>query len=150
MHIPLPIIQAASTLGDAPQTVEIAFKGTRRGYFTSADASLQEGEYVVVPVERGFDLGRVRSIGGVAARKCAGCGSTAEEAALRRADPHEVEQLHVLRVDEDRVRRTAREMTGRHKLDMKVTEAEWQWDRNKLTISRPQVPEICCGLSDRF
>ncbi|MDQ3557382.1 MAG: hypothetical protein M3409_11500, partial [Gemmatimonadota bacterium] len=134
MHVPLPIVQAASTLGGAPQTVELAFKGTRRGYYASADASLQEGEYVVVAVDRGSDLGRVRSIGGVAARKCSGCGSAAEEASLRRAAPHEVEQLHVLRVDEERVRRSAREMADRHRLDMKVTEAEWQWDRNKLTI----------------
>jgi cell fate regulator YaaT (PSP1 superfamily) len=134
VQVSLPIVQAASTLGGAPQTVELAFKGTRRGYYASADPSLKEGEYVVVAVERGWDLGRVRSIGGVAARKCAGCGSDAEDAALRRAEPHEVEQLHVLRADEERVRRTAREMAGRHSLDMKVTEAEWQWDRNKLTI----------------
>jgi cell fate regulator YaaT (PSP1 superfamily) len=40
----------------------------------------------------------------------------------------------VLRVDEERVRRRTRELVEEHKLRMKVTEAEWQWDRNKLTL----------------
>ena len=126
---------SASPLGDAAQTVEIAFKGTRRGFFSSADRSLTIGDYVVVAVERGHDLGRIRSLGGVATRKCASCGpEEASESVLRRAEPDEVQQLMVLRVDEDRVRRTSREVVVRYGLAMKVTEAEWQWDRNKLTI----------------
>jgi cell fate regulator YaaT (PSP1 superfamily) len=39
-----------------------------------------------------------------------------------------------LRADEERVRRKAREMVEQHELVMKVTEAEWQWGRNKLTL----------------
>jgi cell fate regulator YaaT (PSP1 superfamily) len=120
--------------------VEVGFKGTRRGYFSVTDPDLRVGEYVVVEVERGRDVGRVRAVGGVAARKCASCAAPGEEGAaptarvLRRAEPAEVEQLRVLRVDEERVRRTTRQMVEQHGLKMKVSEVEWQWDRNKLTV----------------
>jgi cell fate regulator YaaT (PSP1 superfamily) len=141
VSLPLPILQPLPALRELPRVVEVAFKGTRRGYFdATTDAELRVGEYVVVEVERGRDVGRVKAVGGVAARKCASCGPEGEEGAaptarvLRRAEPAEVEQLHVLRVDEERVRRATREMVLQHGLKMKVSEVEWQWDRNKLTI----------------
>jgi cell fate regulator YaaT (PSP1 superfamily) len=45
-----------------------------------------------------------------------------------------VAQLYELRADEDRIRRATREMVQQHGLHMKVSDAEWQWDRNKLTV----------------
>jgi cell fate regulator YaaT (PSP1 superfamily) len=39
-----------------------------------------------------------------------------------------------LRDEEDQARRTARERVRSHNLPMKVSDAEWQWDRRKLTI----------------
>jgi cell fate regulator YaaT (PSP1 superfamily) len=39
-----------------------------------------------------------------------------------------------LRADEPRVRRITREKVAQYNLKMKVSEAEWQFDRNKLTI----------------
>jgi cell fate regulator YaaT (PSP1 superfamily) len=39
-----------------------------------------------------------------------------------------------LRDDEHRVRQQTRELVAQHNLRMKVTEAEWQYDRNKLII----------------
>lgn len=131
----LPVLQSARPDPDAALTVELAFKGTRREYYASRDNTFAAGDYVVVAVERGHDLGRVRAVGGVAVRKCASCGSgPASEAVLRAARPHEVEQLHTVRADESRVRRQAREIVDRHGLAMKVSDAEWQWDRNKLTL----------------
>ncbi|HET8656487.1 MAG TPA: regulatory iron-sulfur-containing complex subunit RicT [Longimicrobiaceae bacterium] len=142
MSLPLPVIQTAPSEEDAPHIVEVAFKGNRRGYYVTDDEALRVAEYVVVETERGEDLGRVKSVGGVAARKCGGCsascGSEASpsptERVLRRAEPGEVQRLMVLRADEERVRRKAREMVAEHGLKMKVTETEWQWDRNKLTL----------------
>src|SRR5690606_36473408 len=136
--LPLPVIPTTPTPGDGPFVVEVSFKGNRREYFLTREASLAVGEYVVVDVERGQDLGRVRSVGGVAARKCSSCGTSgegdgvppADHTVSRRADSEEVLRLMVLRADEERVRRKAREMVEQHKLKMKVTETEWQWDRN--------------------
>ncbi|HEX2093406.1 MAG TPA: regulatory iron-sulfur-containing complex subunit RicT, partial [Longimicrobiaceae bacterium] len=141
MSLPLPVFQPAPPLRELPRVVEVAFKGNRRDYFSSTDLDLRVGEWVMVEVERGRDLGRVRTVGGVAAKKCSSCRSAGSEEeavptarVVRRAEPAEVEQLRVLRVDEERVRRVTREMVEQHGLKMKVSEVEWQWDRNKLTI----------------
>ena len=53
---------------------------------------------------------------------------------IRRAAPADVLRLLQLRDQELEVRRRTREMVVKHKLRMKVSEAEWQWDRNKLTV----------------
>jgi len=133
---PLPIMQPRSVAADAPRLAEVQFKGTRRGYYGYADEELEPGEYVLVGAERGRDLGRIRSIGAVAVKKCSGCedDSGAGQRVLRRAGEDEVKSLHVLRADEERVRRQTRKIVKDHGLRMKVTEAEWQWDRNKLRI----------------
>src|SRR5687767_2794975 len=103
----LPVIQSTPTLKPVAQVVEITFKGNRRGYYLTEDETLRVGEYVVVEAERGEDLGRVLTVGGIAAKKCSGCGSEIEEGAapatdptlnvLRRAESTEVQKLMVLR-----------------------------------------------------
>jgi cell fate regulator YaaT (PSP1 superfamily) len=138
----LPVIQPPNLGASTAQVVEVTFKGNRRGYFATTDDGLKPGDYVVVEAERGQDLGRVKTVGGIAAKKCSSCASEKETDAsgnpllsvVRSAEPHEVQKLMVLRVDEDRVRRKAREQVEQQNLRMKVTEAEWQWDKNKLTL----------------
>lgn len=138
----LPVIQAPRPLDTTVQIVEVAFKGNRRGYFKTGDDTLRPGQHVVVEAERGEDLGVVRTTGGIAAKKCTGCASEKETDAdgtpllsvLRRASAEEIERGIILRTDEERVRRKVRELVEEHKLRMKITEAEWQWDRNKLTL----------------
>jgi cell fate regulator YaaT (PSP1 superfamily) len=119
--------------------VEVSFKGNRRDYYTfdGADAALNAA--VVVEAERGEDLGRVTALGAVAERKCSGCstGCSAPVPArrvLRVAIADELRRAAAARADEERVRRVAREKVQQHNLKMKVSEAEWQFDRNKLTI----------------
>jgi cell fate regulator YaaT (PSP1 superfamily) len=92
-----------------------------------------------VEADRGEDLGRVTATGAVAERKCTGCSTGCAAPApakrvLRLARDEEVQRSLALRADEPRVRRLTREKVQRHKLKMKVSEAEWQFDRNKLTI----------------
>jgi cell fate regulator YaaT (PSP1 superfamily) len=129
-------------------TVEVAFKGTRRGYFTAPPEGepLRVGEAVVVEAERGRDLGRVTALGETADRKCGGCTgcatSPAAEAApeaprravVRRATPDELRALSEVRRSEDDARRKVVERVRAHALVMKVSDTEWQFDRNKLTI----------------
>jgi cell fate regulator YaaT (PSP1 superfamily) len=124
--------------------VEVRFKGNRLEYFNwSSDTPLGMQEPVIVEVERGQDLGRVSSVGDVALKKCArGCGGcsvsdagkSVERKILRRATPADVEMADRLRGEEDDARRTARQRVQTHNLPMKVSDAEWQWDRRKLTI----------------
>lgn len=131
--IALPVLQPLPSLEDALRVVEVGFKGIRAGFYTSSAPELRTGEYVLVESERGRDLGRVRSLGGVALAKCSDKGAPTARL-LRRAQQAEIDQLFALRADEERIRRASREMVLRQNLDMKVTDAEWQWDRNRLTI----------------
>ncbi len=119
--------------------VEVSFKGNRRDYFAADGELAPVDSHVIVEADRGEDLGRVTAAGAVAERKCTGCSTgcaapTPEQRVLRQARAEEVERSVTLRSDEPRVRRTVREKVQKHQLKMKVSEAEWQFDRNKLTI----------------
>jgi cell fate regulator YaaT (PSP1 superfamily) len=124
--------------------VEVRFKGNRLEFFnwTSAEP-LTLREPVIVEVERGQDLGRVSALGEVALKKCVrGCGGCGLAEAqqgvvrriLRRAKPEEEQRVQQLRTEEEEARRTARDRARVHRLPMKISDAEWQWDRRKLTI----------------
>lgn len=134
----LPVIQSRAASADEPRIAEVAFKGSRREYYGYDDGALEPGDWVMVRVDRGRDVGRVRSVGAVAVKKCGSCNEGASdgsgERVLRRAHPREIEVLGELREDEEDVRKRTREIVRRHGLKMKVTEAEWQWDRDKLLI----------------
>jgi cell fate regulator YaaT (PSP1 superfamily) len=117
---------------------EVRFKGTRKAYFTFADLDLRPGDRVIVEAERGEDLGEISALGGIAERKCStsgGCATpTPERRVLRVARDEEVGRVPGLREDEHRVRERSRKLVVKHNLKMKVTEAEWQFDRAKLII----------------
>jgi cell fate regulator YaaT (PSP1 superfamily) len=53
---------------------------------------------------------------------------------LRRATPDEIRTAADLRRAEEDARRQAGEKARRHKLEMKITDTEWQWDRSKLML----------------
>ena len=119
--------------------VEIRFKGTRRDYYSNRGLDLQPGAFVVVDADRGEDLGEVTALGSIAERKCSsasgGCAPPVpEKRVLRFAESSEIERLEELRSDEERIRAEAAALVATHGLKMKVTEAEWQFDRKKLII----------------
>ncbi|MDP2957618.1 MAG: regulatory iron-sulfur-containing complex subunit RicT [Longimicrobiales bacterium] len=117
---------------------EVRFKGTRKAYFAYAELDLEPGVAVVVEADRGEDLGEISAVGTIAERKCSssgGCATpTPEKKILRLADPRDVSKSRSLREEEEQARSQAREIVARHGLKMKVTEAEWQFDRNRLLL----------------
>lgn len=120
--------------------VEVAFKGKRKAFY------LWEGEEpppvasaVIVEADRGEDLGRVHSIGERASLRCGGCshGHGAEQPQsrmLRPATREDERREREVRSQDDDVRKRAMERVRAHSLGMKLTDAEWQWDRKKLTF----------------
>ena len=124
--------------------VEVRFKGNRKEYFTwPSPEPLALHEPVIVEVERGEDFGRVSALGPVAAKKCGtGCSgcSLAEAPApvsrrvLRRATSDDTSLAERLHLDEEQVRRKVMDRVRQHTLPMKVSDAEWQWDKKKLTV----------------
>jgi cell fate regulator YaaT (PSP1 superfamily) len=126
-------------------TVEVRFKGTRKAYFLwPGEEPLRVGDAVIVEAERGRDLGHVTAVGELAEKKCGGCSGcatspVAEEPAppkrvLQRAAPEDVKSHAEVRRSEEDARRKVMQRVRAHELMMKVSDTEWQWDRNKLTI----------------
>ena len=124
------------------QLAEVRFKGNRKEYFTYDDADLSVGDPVVVEVERGRDMGLVSAVGATAERKCGvGCNGCALGEAkkpvgkiLRTASSEDNHLSAELRKAEEDVRRKVMERVAAHELSMKVSDAEWQWDRKRLTV----------------
>jgi cell fate regulator YaaT (PSP1 superfamily) len=80
----------------------------------------------------------------MADKKCGSCtscavGETAEEAAppkqvIRRATSDDLRIHREIRASEEDARQKVIQRVRAHDLLMKVSDTEWQWDRNKLTI----------------
>ncbi len=127
-----------------PQTVEVRFKGNRKDYFLWPDESppLHTRDPVIVEAERGIDFGRVSVVGDQATKKCAsGCAGcavgetpSATRAVVRIATQAEIRIANDLRRLEEESRREVAAKVSAHGLEMKTSDTEWQWDRNKLTI----------------
>ncbi|MCE9602698.1 MAG: hypothetical protein K8S21_10895 [Gemmatimonadetes bacterium] len=141
--------------------VEVEFKGNRRAFYTwSGEAPPKARAAVIVQVERGEDLGRIHATGELAEKRRTGTthgkASPAElPKAVRLATPHEIDTAVRLRVDEEAVRKAALEIVRELNLDMKVSDAEWQWDRRRLTCfftaeERVDFRQLVRQLEKRF
>ena len=145
----------------ATHLVEVEFKGSRRVFFQfNGETAPPLKAAVIVTVDRGEDLGRVHSLGELADKRKAGTthGKASPEQLpliVRVATPQEVDRAVRLRADEHAVRKAAIEFSRELKLDLKVSDTEWQWDRRKLTIfftaeERVDFRELVRRLERRF
>ena len=120
--------------------VEVAFKGNRKEFFQwDYPDPPPLNAAVIVDVERGEDLGIVHAVGELAAKRsngCAhGCGTEMpDRKALRLATPKDRSQFDELKRLNEEARRKAMEKVRSNGLGMKLSDAEWQWDRKKLTL----------------
>lgn len=120
--------------------IEVAFKGNRKDFFIwEQDEQPALRAPVVVEADRGEDVGRVHAVGELAAKRNAGAPHGYGRAlparrARRLATSEDVSRLDELRAQDEEARRRAMERVKANALTMKVTDAEWQWDRKKLTF----------------
>lgn len=121
--------------------IEVAFTGNRKAFFLWEGAAPPPVRSpIIVEADRGEDLGHVHAIGELAETRCNGCshgcGTTTRptERALRVASAAELERAATLREENEAARRTTHERARAAGLIMKITDAEWQWDRRKLTL----------------
>jgi cell fate regulator YaaT (PSP1 superfamily) len=120
--------------------VEIAFKGNRKEFFLwDSDELPPLRAPMIVDADRGEDLGLVHAAGELAERRSARVphglfGAAPSRAAKRLATTDDVRRLDDVRAQDDDARRRAMERVRANALVMKVTDAEWQWDRKKLTF----------------
>jgi len=124
----------------ASHVIEVAFKGNRREFYLWESEEIPAvNTAVIVEADRGEDLGRVYSIGELAVTRNRGTPhGTGEDVPTRKArrlassdDLHKHDEL---RSQDEDARRKAMERVRANSLVMKVSDAEWQWDRKKLTF----------------
>ena len=124
----------------APHLIEVSFKGNRREFFLwDNDRIPAKNTAVIVEADRGEDLGYVHATGDAAAHRSKGTphgnnGETPQRKARRVASNEDVKRHNDLRGQDEEARRKAMERVRANSLQMKVSDAEWQWDRKKLTF----------------
>lgn len=120
--------------------IEVAFKGNRKEFYVwEPDEQPAVDAAVIVEADRGEDLGRVHAIGELAVKRNLGTPHGTGEApparkARRLASRADVRKHDELRQQDEEARRKAMERVRANALVMKVSDAEWQWDRKKLTF----------------
>ncbi len=123
-----------------PEIIEVAFKGNRREFFLwDQGATPAFGTPVIVDADRGEDLGRIHSTGTAARGRCERCAhglgsALPQRRVIRIATRDEARRELELRAQDEVARRRAMERVKANGLVMKLTDAEWQWDRKKLTF----------------
>lgn len=123
-----------------PHLIEVAFSGNRKEFFLwESDDPPPARAAVIVEADRGEDFGRVHATGELAEKRSLGCahgcgtGKPARKA-LRLATSIESRQAEGLAKLNEEARRHASQRVRAQGLVMKVSDAEWQWDRRKLTL----------------
>src|SRR6478609_5391502 len=120
--------------------IEIAFKGNSKEFFLwEGDAPPPLRAAVIVDADRGEDLGRIYSTGELTQKRAAGVPHApgpegVQKRARRLATAEDVQRHDELRAQDESARRRAMERVKANNLVMKLSDAEWQWDRRKLTI----------------
>ena len=120
--------------------IEVSFKGNRREFFRwTFEAPPPTRAAIIVETDRGEDLGRVHSTGELAERRRAGTTHGKEQSgplrtAVRLASGDDIARDSALRVEEEEARRIAVQRARALNLEMKVSDAEWQFDRRRLTF----------------
>src|SRR5262249_9553119 len=116
------------------------FKGNRKDFFLwEQDEAPPIKAAVIVDADRGEDLGFVFSAGELAEKRNAGTPhgygvAGASKKIKRLASNEDVKRAEELRAQDEDARRKAMERVKANELIMKLSDAEWQWDRKKLTL----------------
>lgn len=112
--------------------VEIGFKGCRREYYTNPQQfPFKNGDYAIVEADRGEDLGKVLQTGVILPIQKF---ENDLKNIVRKPSPQDNFKLSENRRLECDALDVCREKVMKHTLCMKLVDAEYQFDRNKLTF----------------
>ena len=119
--------------------VEVRFKNSRKEFFRfPKELKPQAGSLVITKVERGYDLGTVTLAGALVAvqmkRKKIKAESDKIGTILRLANQEEIDIWQASRAKEAEVQKRARELAIALKLNMKLSDVEFQGDGKKATF----------------
>jgi cell fate regulator YaaT (PSP1 superfamily) len=139
---------------------EVRFKNSRKGFFRkSNNLSLQVGDVVVVEASPGYDVG-VISVGGELARiqirkKAPDLKPLESKKILRIANQVEIDKWIQGRTLEKDVMYQARSLAVNLKLEMKISDVEYQADLSKATFyytaeGRVDFRQLIKDMADKF
>lgn len=139
---------------------EIRFKNTRKAFFRNNNGlNLITGDFVAVESDRGFDVGQI-SLGGILAqlqmrKKKVRGGLEKVKKIYRRATKEDLEKLQLARSREQATLVRARDIIRLLKIDMKLSEVEYQGDNTKaifyyIADQRVDFRELIKLLANEF
>ncbi|OAD08322.1 hypothetical protein MUCCIDRAFT_122731, partial [Mucor lusitanicus CBS 277.49] len=92
---------------------------------------IQLNEMVIVEADRGYDLGKIIDI---SQTSCLEKGVTSIKRIFRHANPAELATHQLKQQDEQKALVICQAKIKQKNLNMEVVDAEYQWDRRKLTF----------------
>ncbi|MFH1313237.1 MAG: stage 0 sporulation family protein [Candidatus Eisenbacteria bacterium] len=113
--------------------VQVEFKGERTAYFVdNKNLPVEVGDYVVVQVERGRDMGRIIRCG-EALNSMTELRPVTQEL-LRRANDEDVKKHDENKKKEEEARKVCEDKIAGRDLKMKLVDVEYQLDCSKITF----------------
>jgi cell fate regulator YaaT (PSP1 superfamily) len=115
-----------------PDSIEIIFKGERKErYANPQQFPFKVGDYAIVEVGKGEDLGIVNQLGSLLARKKT---EGPLRNILRKPSTKDLDQYHENRKKETKAFQVCKDKIEEHDLPMKLVDVEYQFDGNKITF----------------
>ena len=140
--------------------VEVRFKNTRKAFYrNTSNLQLLPGDLVTVDAAPGHDIGMVSLAGELVRAQMQRKGGNADtyelRKVMRKSTQEDIDRWHSARKLEDDTMFTSRSLVRDAKLDMKVTDVEYQGDGTKATLyytasQRTDFRGIVRTMSDRF
>lgn len=114
--------------------VELQFKGNHREIVNNPrEMCFSLGQCLLVETETGLDIGEVTALGPLSEKKAINCDCDTIRI-VRPANEFELKRVKSNRAEEPKIVIQARKYVEKYELDMKITESDWQFDKQKLTI----------------
>lgn len=135
----------------------VEFKGHRRDFFLNyKNLELKINNYVVVTIETGFDIGKIVFLVSASEDEITKkYNKNINKTIARIATEKDLDNDYRNKCDEDNVIEKSNLIAESYGLDMKVTDAEWQLDKQKLIIffiapQRVDFRELVKDLARQF
>ena len=120
-----------------PDYIEVVFKCKRKAiYRNDYGVVITKPDFIILEVENGTDLGYINSFGEEALLKLKSIYKNEKViySVIRTATAEDIERFNSNREEEPFVIEKTKEFVKQNDVDMKIIEAEWQFDRQRLTI----------------
>lgn len=137
----------------SPEVVEVTFKRNRKNYFLNTnDIDFSVGEFAIVEVDKGEDLGMITLMGRLVMIKDI---KHEPKKIIRKATTEDIEKLKENRRKEASAFSIGREYIHKRNLNMKLVDVEYQFDANKLTFfftsnQRVDFRELVKDLASKY